>query len=225
MEEIPCVLVAGRLAPPLDWQAIFGRNGEVEIEIGCGKGLYLAEAARLRPGSDFVGVERAGKWFRRAVQRADRCSLPNLRLLQADAFDFLTRWVPSGSVAAIHVYFPDPWPKQRHRGRRLLQASLYHLVAKALSPAGRLYLASDVEPYFQTAVAGVAALGLFEPEAWPEDAADRIPTSFALKYARAGRPLFYARFVRGAGMRSTGMEPEMEPIPQPVVLSPAGEET
>lgn len=216
LEEIPCVLVPGRLTPPLDWHAVFGRAGEVEIEIGCGKGRYLAEAARLRPGSDLVGVERAAKWFRRAVQRAHRSGLPNIRLLQADAFDFLARWVPPGSAAAIHVYFPDPWPKQRHGKRRLLQPALYRLAARGLSTAGRLCLASDVEPYFRNAVEEVAATGLFEPEAWPEDAPDRLPTEFAVKYAREGRPLFYARFVRCAGM---------ETIHPPVVASPAGEES
>jgi tRNA (guanine-N7-)-methyltransferase len=216
MDEIPCVLVPSRLTPPLDWRAIFGRTGDVEIEIGCGKGRYLAEAARIRPGSDLVGVERAGKWFRRAVQRAHRSGLPNIRLLQADAFDFLARWVPPGSAAAIHLYFPDPWPKQRHGKRRLLQPTLYRLAARALSTAGRLYLASDVEPYFRAAVAEIAATGFFEPEAWPDDAPDRLPTEFALKYAREGRSLFYARFVRCAGM---------ETIHLPVVASPAGEES
>jgi len=220
VEEMPCVLAPGRLTPPLDWHAIFGRTGKIELEIGCGKGRYIVEAARLRPGSDLVGVERAGKWFRRAVQRAHRSSLPNLRLVQADAFDFLARWVPPGSAAAVHVYFPDPWPKQRHGKRRLLQPTLFHLAARALSTTGRLYLASDVEPYFQTAVAEIAALGLFEPQPWPEDAPDRIPTNFAVKYAREGRPLFYARYSMLTGTPRT----EMETSPFPVVISPAGEE-
>lgn len=209
------MLAPGRITPPLDWTTVFGRDGAVEIEIGCGKGLYLVEAARLRPGSDLLGVERAGKWFRRAVHRVHRSGLPNIRLLQTDAFDFLARWVPPGSVAAVHVYFPDPWPKHRHSKRRLLQASLYRLAAAALSPAGRLYLASDVEPYFRAAVAEIAAIGLFEPEPWPVDAPDRLPTNFSVKYARAGRPLHYARFLRRA---------EMEAGRASVVVSAAGEE-
>jgi tRNA (guanine-N7-)-methyltransferase len=215
LEEIPCVLVPGRLAPPLDWEAVFGRAGVVEVEIGCGKGLYLTEAARLRPSSDFVGVERAGKWFRRAVDRTHRSGLTNIRLLQGDAFDFLARWVVPGSVAAVHVYFPDPWPKHRHGKRRLLQDSLYRLSARALSPDGQLLLASDVGPYFQGAVAEVETTGLFEPTDWPEDAPDRLPTNFAVKYAKEGRPLYYARFAR---------RPGVEPVPLPVVPSRAGEE-
>lgn len=216
MQEIPCVLVPGRLTPPFDWQATFGRRGELEIEIGCGKGLYLVEAARLRPDSDFLGIERAGKWFRLAVQRAHRSGLTNIRLLQADAFDVLARWVPPGSAAAVHVYFPDPWPKQRHGRRRLLQPMLYRLTARALADSGRLFLASDVEPYFHHAVSEIAELGWFDPQPWPDDAPDRIPTSFAVKYARAGRPLFYARFVRRAGIEASAL---------PVVGCPVEEES
>ncbi len=210
------MLAPGRLAPPLDWHQVFGRRSAVEVEIGCGKGLYLVEAARQRPDSDLLGVERAGKWFRRAVLRVHRSGLPNVRLVQADAFDFLARWVAPGSVAAIHVYFPDPWPKQRHGKRRMLQPLLYGLAARALSPTGRLYVASDVEPYFRTAQAEIPATGLFQPEAWPADAPDRLPTNFAVKYAREGRPLHYARFAR---------RPAMEPLPSPVVVSPAGEDS
>jgi tRNA (guanine-N7-)-methyltransferase len=214
VEELSCVLVPGRLTPPLAWEAIFGRTGVVEIEIGCGKGRFLTEAARLRPGSDLVGVERAGKWFRRAVHRTHHGGLPNIRLVQADAFDFLARWVSPGSAAAVHVYFPDPWPKQRHGKRRLLQPSFYQLVARVLAPAGRFHFASDVESYFGTAVTEVAATGLFAPEPWPQDAPDRLPTEFAIKYAKEGRRLFYSRFVRSTAM---------EAVPLPVVPCRTGE--
>lgn len=215
LEELPCVLTPGKLTPPLAWEEVFGRAGELEIEIGCGKGLYLTEAARLRPGSDIVGVERAGKWFRRAVSRVHRSGLTNIRLIQADAFDFLTRWVRPASARAVHVYFPDPWPKMRHGKRRLLQPRLYELVAGALVPEGRFYLASDVEPYFQAAVSEIAALGPFQREDWAEDAPDRLSTNFAVKYTQQGRPLYYALFRRRA---------VMERFALPVVACPSREE-
>jgi tRNA (guanine-N7-)-methyltransferase len=216
VDEIPCVLAPARVTPPLSWDTVFGRRGDLEIEIGCGKGLYLVQAARLRPDSDFVGVERAGKWFRRAVYRVDRSGLPNVRIVCTDAFDFLARWVPPGSAAAVHVYFPDPWPKHRHGGRRLLQDRLYRLAAQALSPSGAFLVGSDVEPYFRAAVAEIGATGLFDPEDWPADAPDRLPTNFSVKYEQEGRSLHYARFRLRAGM---------EAVPGPVVPSPAGEES
>ena len=196
VEEIPCVLRLPDLKPPLDWQALFGRRSVVELEIGAGKGLFVRSAAAARTESDFLAVERAAKYFHRAVERIHEAEQPNVRLVRADAFDLLTRWVPAESVDHVHVYFPDPWPKQRHHKRRLLQPALFGLIARALKPGGRFWLGSDVGPYFETAVKQVDALGRFTREPWPEDAPDRIHTSYALKYIREGRELHYARFLR-----------------------------
>ena len=198
LEEVPCVVALERRLPPFDWEEIFGRATPVELEVGCGKGLYLVEAARLRPHCGFVGVERAGKWFHRAVERVHRSQLTNIRLVRADALDILTRWVPADSLAAGHVYFPDPWPKRRHAPRRLLQEPLYSLLTRALRPGGTFFLATDVEPYFRQAVATIRARTELAEVSWPEDSPDRLPTNYARKYALEGRNLYYARFVRGA---------------------------
>lgn len=199
LDQVPQVLLLEDRNPPLSWPGVFGRDGPVEVEIGSGKGLFLLEASRLRPESNFVGVERAGKWFHRAVERTMRAGRPNLRLVRTDAFDFLTRWVPPGSVAAVHVYFPDPWPKKRHAKRRLLQRPLFELAARALAPSAPLFLASDVGPYFEEAVAEIAALGPFEQVEWPADAPDRLPTNYARKYEQEGRTLHSAKFILRPG--------------------------
>jgi len=196
MEEIPFVLDPGRIELPLAWRDLFGRDGPVEVEIGSGKGLFLVEASRLRPESGFIGVERAGKWFHRAVERVFKAECANVRLLRADAFDFLDRWVPPESLAALHIYFPDPWPKKRHARRRMLREPLYRLGARALAPGAALYLASDVEPYFTDAVAEILGTGLFQQTPWPEDSPDRLPTNYARKYQKEGRALHYAKFLR-----------------------------
>lgn len=195
LEEIPIVLALERHTPPLAWPEVFGRKGPVEVEIGSGKGLYLMEASRQRPDSNFVGVERAGKWFHRSVERCLRAGPSNLRLVKTDAFDFLARWVEPGSVRAVHVYFPDPWPKKRHAKRRLLQTPLYALIARALPPEGFFFLASDVLGYFEQAVSEIADAGFLRVD-WPEEAPDRLPTNYARKYAIEGRPLHFAKFMR-----------------------------
>ena len=196
LEELDLVLALPRLTPPFCWPEIFGREGPVEIEIGCGKGLYLVEASLRRPWSNFVGVERAGKWFHRAAERVERSGLGNIRLVRAAAFDLLTRWVPPASLAAVHVYFPDPWPKKRHARRRLLQEPLYSLSAQALAPGQPLFLATDVEGYFQQARDEISRHPLFAPIPWPAPADEPIPTSFARKYEKEGRTLHYAKFLR-----------------------------
>ena len=196
LEEMGCVLRPEALSPPLDWAGVFRRAARVELEIGSGKGLFLIEAARARPEIDFIGIERAEKWFRRAAERIHRSGLPNIRLVRWDAFDFLARWVVPGSAAVVHVYFPDPWPKKRHARRRLLQESLYHLCARALPPEGELRVASDVDGYFTGAIAEITGLGPFRREPWPEAEEGGLPTNYAMKYRQEGRALHLARFRR-----------------------------
>jgi tRNA (guanine-N7-)-methyltransferase len=196
VHEVPVVVQLDQLTPPFDWTGLFGRAGAVELEIGSGKGLFLQEVARLRPEANFLGVERAEKWFRRAVARFLAGPPANVRLVNADAFDLLTRWIPPESLGAVHIYFPDPWPKRRHAKRRLLQEALFLPVARALSPGAPLFLASDVGEYFAQALRIIERLGLFEAAPWPEDAPDRLPTNYALKYQREGRTLHHAKFLR-----------------------------
>ncbi|MCA9728037.1 MAG: methyltransferase domain-containing protein [Candidatus Eisenbacteria bacterium] len=198
MAEVPFVLQPADFRPPLRLDEIFPVPGPCELEIGCGKGLYLEQAVRLEPGKNFLGVERAEKYFRHAVRRFWDDPPPNLRLVQTDAFDLLSRWLPAGSVCAVHVYFPDPWPKVRHAKRRLFQPQLYRLAHRVLRPEGILRIGSDVEPYFGTAVREIAQSGLFERTDWPDDAPDRLATNYAVKYAEQGRRLHYAKFRRAA---------------------------
>ena len=198
VEELSFVLSLERHDPPLAWPALFGRAAPIEIEIGSGKGLFLVEAARANPEVDFVGVERAGKWFRRSADRILRSGLTNIRIVQADAFDFLARWVAPGSARTVHVYFPDPWPKKRHARRRLLQAELYRLAARALPEGGEFRLASDVHDYYEESIAELAADPLFRRDPWPEGEAG-LPTNFAVKYRREGRSEYCARYVRLPG--------------------------
>ena len=199
LEETGVVLLPERMSPPFDWREIFGRDGPVELEIGSGKGRYLLEASALRPASNFLGVERAGKWFHCCVERCLRAGRSNIRLIRADAFDLLARWVPAASLSAVHIYFPDPWPKKRHAKRRLLQSSLYPLIERSLSPGASFFIASDVEGYFVEAAESIPLTAAFQRVEWDGDAPDRLPTNYALKYLREGRTLHYAKFRREGG--------------------------
>jgi len=196
LDAIPFVVRLPEFTPPFDWEQLFGRPGRVELELGAGKGLFVSSAASARLDSNFLAVERAPKYFHRAVERLIEAPRPNVRLLRADAFDLLARWIPPGTVDDLHVYFPDPWPKKRHAKRRMLQPALFLGIARALKSGGRFWLGSDVHPYFEEAVAAIESIPAFARESWPDDAPDRIHTSYALKYLREGRRLHYARFRR-----------------------------
>ena len=129
---------------------LFVRPAELEIEVGSGKGLFLASAASPLPERDFVGIEIARKYARFAAARLARCGLTNAKIIHGDALALFTQYLPTGRVAAVHVYFPDPWWKLRHRKRRIMNDVFLRAVQRVLKPRGELHFWSDVEEYFQT---------------------------------------------------------------------------
>src|SRR6516225_1892190 len=106
--------------PPLDWRELFGNDHPVEIDVGFGKGLFLLTQGQARPDTNFLGIEIERKYALLTATRIARQNLPNVKLACTDARWFLKERVAEGSVAAVHVYFPDPWWKTRHRKRKLL---------------------------------------------------------------------------------------------------------
>jgi len=139
---------------PRPWRAevLFGRRAPLEVEIGSGKGLFLRTAAAARPDVDFLGIEIAPRYARFAAAGLARHGLANAAVVIADAIRVLQEVLPEESAAAVHVYFPDPWWKRRHRKRRVMRESLARDVARVLQPGGSLHFWTDVEEYFETAV-------------------------------------------------------------------------
>ena len=116
-----------------------------EIEIGCGKGTFLVQQSPLRPEVNFLGVEKALEYWRITADRARRRELANVRVLRADAGEFLRFWCADEVAAVIHVYFCDPWPKKRHHKRRLIQDQTLQDLHRVLVPGGELRLVTDHE--------------------------------------------------------------------------------
>ncbi|MHC4574274.1 MAG: tRNA (guanosine(46)-N7)-methyltransferase TrmB [Planctomycetota bacterium] len=128
---------------------VFGRLGPVHIEIGSGKATFLLNEATANPDVNFLGIERANKYYRYAVDRIGRWGLTNVRIIRTDAPAFLADFIPPDAVDCFHIYFPDPWPKRRHHKRRFFNpASLHHLI-RALKTGGTIKVATDHQEYFQ----------------------------------------------------------------------------
>ena len=110
---------------PRPWSAVllFDRDAPLEIEVGSGKGLFLAAASVERPDHNFLGIEIAAKYARFAAARLANRAIPNAIVLNADAQRLFRELLPDSSVAAVHVYFPDPWWKARHKKRRVMNES------------------------------------------------------------------------------------------------------
>src|SRR5205085_6200754 len=103
----------------LDPEVLFGRRAPLEVEVGSGKARFLIEASRAEPSHDFLGLERSLAYYRICRDRLARTGPGNARVLRADGRLFLHAALGPESLSALHVYFPDPWPKKKQKKRRL----------------------------------------------------------------------------------------------------------
>jgi len=150
LREYPSVALRPEdLDDKMDFVRIFGRPGPIHIEIGTGKGTFLLNEARAEPDVNFLGIERANKYYRYAVDRMGRWNIRNVRIIRADAASFLANFVPDSSVDCFHIYFPDPWPKRRHHKRRFFNEANLDQLLHCLKRQGRLKVATDHAGYFQ----------------------------------------------------------------------------
>jgi tRNA (guanine-N7-)-methyltransferase len=134
-------------ASPLDASTVFGRRAPLVVEIGFGMGQATAEIAAARPEVDFVGIEVHPPGVGSLLQRIDRASLTNLRIVQHDAVAVFEQMFVPEALAGVQVFFPDPWPKKKHHKRRLIQPPFVALLASRLAPGATLHCATDWQPY------------------------------------------------------------------------------
>ena len=187
----------------LDWHAVFGAPGPVEVEIGIGKGRFLLAAAEARPETHFFGIEWANKYLRIAEGRAAKRGLKNVRFARTDARELVERAIPDASVATYYVFYPDPWPKKRHHKRRFFRPETVDHVARTLVPGGKLHVATDHAEYWEAIQEALAAHAALEPlpafgdESFPFPV-DEPLTNFETKYRNEGRGRLRASWRRRA---------------------------
>jgi tRNA (guanine-N7-)-methyltransferase len=144
-------------AAPLDAAAVFGRHAPLVVEIGFGMGDATAQIAAAMPGHDFLGIEVHVAGVGALLRRIGEAGLENVRIVQHDAVEVLRAMIVPASLAGVHVFFPDPWPKKRHHKRRLIQPAFVALLAERLTPGGYLHCATDWQPYAEQMLEVLAA--------------------------------------------------------------------
>src|SRR5437762_13437259 len=145
------------ITEPLEPAALFAQAQPLEVELGSGDGSFAVGYAQLHPERNFLAVERLLGRLRKVDRKGLRADLANLRLVRIESSYLLEYLLPRESAFALHVYFPDPWPKRKHRKNRLINARFAELAHRVLMPGGRVYLRTDDEDYFAQMAAVFAA--------------------------------------------------------------------
>jgi tRNA (guanine-N7-)-methyltransferase len=182
---------------PFELASVFGNTNAVEIEVGFGKGLFLLTSAQAKPQANYVGIEIERKYQLFTANRIAKRSLTNVRLVQADARTFLRDCVPTSSIEAIHVYFPDPWWKKRHQKRRVFTAPFVAECARVLKAGGILRVATDVEEYFTIILDLLRQQAMLHERQWLDALSqESAATNFERKARERGQSVYRAMFVR-----------------------------
>jgi len=172
----------------LDLEATFGRIAPKILEIGFGMGETTARIASEHPENDYLGVEVHTPGVGALLKRVDELALTNVRVIQHDAVEVVRDMVPPSTLAGVHVFFPDPWPKKRHHKRRLLQRPFAELLASRLAPGGYFHVATDWQEYAEQILATLGAVrDLENPHpGFAARPADRPETKFENRGRRLG---------------------------------------
>jgi tRNA (guanine-N7-)-methyltransferase len=178
---------------PLDFRELFQRDCPVVLEIGFGNGESLAGMAAENPDRCYLGVEVHRPGVGSLLLNIERLGLTNLRLSMTDSVELLQTQIPDKSLAAVQVYFPDPWPKARHHKRRLIQSNFVQLLRQKLKPGGTLHLATDWPDYAEHMLSVMEDADGFTnvagPGKWLPRPAWRPETKFERRGLRLGHPV------------------------------------
>lgn len=179
----------------MDVEKLFPAQQPVEVELGCGDASFLIEHARLNPQTNFIGVERLMGRVNKVDRKGRRLGLTNVRGVRIESAYLLTYLLPAGCARALHIYFPDPWPKKKHRRFRLINERFTTLAWQVLSPGGIVYLRTDDADYFSQMLEVFAADKRFLPIETPPTLA-AVVTDFERDFNAKGIPTLRAAYQR-----------------------------
>jgi tRNA (guanine-N7-)-methyltransferase len=179
------LLTLETIVEPVDPAKLFVRPQPLQVELGSGDGSFLAQYAALHPEWNFIGVERLLGRLRKIERKGQRAGLANIRGVRIEASYFLEYLLPKKSATALHIYFPDPWPKRKHHKHRLINERFPELARAVLVPGGAVYLRTDDADYFTQMKAVFGACPAFSQTPTPQSLSE-VLTDFERDFMARG---------------------------------------
>ena len=194
-ENVRVLVTLHSILNPIALAEVFPKAQPLEIELGSGDGSFLAEYARRHPERNFIGTERLLWRIRKLERKCRPLGLENVGGVRIESSYFLQYLLPPHAAVALHVYFPDPWPKRKHRRHRLINEAFPVLASQAIAPNGVVYLRTDNEDYFNQMLEVFAASPLFLPTGTPDELAG-LTTDFERDFQARGIQTLRAAYQR-----------------------------
>ena len=198
--ESPNYLRAGDLAGPADWGTLFGNDQPQALEIGCGIGDFIAKTAADQPDRNFIAIDFYNKGCYKTCRRLDRAGLTNVRVLREEARQFIAERIARGSLSGVYINCPDPWPKKKHRKRRLVNRQFMEFLKEYLAPGGDFFFATDFDDYgldVAGMMPGVAGFdNMLAPELYRHELEGYHLSKYMRKFMAEGKKIYFVHYRR-----------------------------
>ncbi|MCB0326376.1 MAG: tRNA (guanosine(46)-N7)-methyltransferase TrmB [Bdellovibrionales bacterium] len=176
----------------MNLETLFGNDHPVSMEIGMGKGLFMQQKALDEPTHNFLGIERVKKFLLFSASRIEQMGLGNVKLFSVEAREFIERFISDREIQNVYILFPDPWPKRRHRNRRLVQKDFLLLLREKLKDSGVVHITTDHKEYHQWICKQIEELEGKSFISLPAHRTEYI-TNFQRKYEKQGKDIYFTR--------------------------------
>ncbi|MBJ6725327.1 tRNA (guanosine(46)-N7)-methyltransferase TrmB [Geomesophilobacter sediminis] len=196
--ESPNYLKPEELSSPADWKTVFGNDRPLALEIGCGVGDFILKTALDEPDTNFIAIDFYNKGCWKSCRRLDKHGVSNVRVLRDEARLFVTERIAKGSLSAVYINCPDPWPKKRHRKRRLVNREFVEFMLDYLVPGGDFFFATDFDDYgidVAQALPGVERLeNQFAPDLYRHDFPGYHLSKYMRKFMAEGKQIYFVHY-------------------------------
>lgn len=194
----PRFLEPGLLTVMPDWSRLFGNPNPLVFEIGCGVGDFVTEMAQLHPERNFIALDYYNKGCLKTCKRIDALELDNVRVVRDEARGFMVRCIPPGSLQGVIVNCPDPWPKTRHRKRRLVNAEFVAFAAGFMRPGAEFHFATDFDDYGEDVARMMPSIAGFANCLAPDLFCHEVPgyplSKYMRKFMAEGKQIYFVQY-------------------------------